>query len=445
MTQSFKAEFGLRHAYMAGAMYRGISSKEMVVALGKAQLLGSLGTGGMSLSEIEQSVQYIQNELKNGQNYAINLLSNHVNPELEIQTVTQLLKQKVRIVEAAAFSHITPALVLFRLSGLEKNDGKIICHNKIIAKLSRPEVAKAFMSPAPEDIVQKLCMEGLLTSKQAELGKRVPMSHDLCIEADSGGHTDQGVSFVLLPYMQRLRDDIVNQYRYDTPIRIGLAGGLGTPHAIAAALMMNADFVVTGSINQCTPESGAHDAVKDILQTITIQDTTYAPAGDMFEAGAKVQVLRKGTLFPTRANKLYMLYRHYNGIEDIPTSIRDQLETHFFKTSMHQIWEDTIHYFNQKNRHIEIEQAEATPQYKMALIFRRYFIHSMQVTLAGNLQFKSDFQVHTGPAMGAFNQWAKTTDLSDWRNRHVAVIAEQLMAEAHHLIEKRVIQLGQRT
>jgi malonyl CoA-acyl carrier protein transacylase len=30
--------------------------------------------------------------------------------------------------------------------------------------------------------------------------------------------------------------------------------------------------------------------VKDLLQQINIQDTEYAPAGDMFELGARVQV-----------------------------------------------------------------------------------------------------------------------------------------------------------
>ena len=71
--------------------------------------------------------------------------------------------------------------------------------------------------------------------------------------------------------------------------------------------MVGADFVCTGSINQCTVESGMSDVVKDLLQDINVQDTEYAPAGDMFEIGARVQVLKKGTFFPARANKLFML------------------------------------------------------------------------------------------------------------------------------------------
>src|ERR1700733_10975230 len=98
---------------------------------------------------------------------------------------------------------------------------------------------------------------------------------------------------------------------------VGAAGGIGTPEAIAAAFVLGADFVLTGSVNQCTVEAGTSEAVKDMLQVANVQDTAYAPAGDMFEIGAKVQVFKKGTFFPTRANKLRELYLRYNSIEEI--------------------------------------------------------------------------------------------------------------------------------
>jgi trans-AT polyketide synthase, acyltransferase and oxidoreductase domains len=41
-----------------------------------------------------------------------------------------------------------------------------------------------------------------------------------------------------------------------------------------------------------------------------------------------------------------------------------------------------------------------------------------------------DFQVHCGPALGAFNQWVAGTELQSWRGRHVDQIAERLMAAA---------------
>ncbi len=60
-----------------------------------------------------------------------------------------------------------------------------------------------------------------------------------------------------------------------------------------AAFMLGAEFILTGSINQCTVEAGTSDKVKDLLQQMNVQDTEYAPAGDSFQMGSKVQVLKR--------------------------------------------------------------------------------------------------------------------------------------------------------
>ena len=265
--QTFRKRFGLKYAYVSGGMYRGIASKELVVRMGKAGLMGFFGTGGLSLKEIEEGIQSIQSQLTNGESYGMNLLSNYANPAMEMDTVSLYLRYNICNVEAAAFMQMTPALILFRLKGLLRNEqGNVICENKVLAKVSRPEVAEAFMSPAPERIVQKLLKEGSITSEQAELAKTVPMSHDVCVEADSGGHTDMGIPTVLMPAMLRLKEEISKKYSYQDSICIGLAGGIGTPEAAAAAFIMGADFILTGSINQCTVEGGISDDVKNLLQ-----------------------------------------------------------------------------------------------------------------------------------------------------------------------------------
>jgi hypothetical protein len=38
-----------------------------------------------------------------------------------------------------------------------------------------------------------------------------------------------------------------------------------------------------------------------------------------------------------------------------------------------------------------------------------------------------DYQVWCGPAMGAFNEWARGTYLEDWRNRYAADVARNLL------------------
>jgi trans-AT polyketide synthase/acyltransferase/oxidoreductase domain-containing protein len=330
---------------------------------------------------------------------------------------------------------MTPALVYYRLSGLQRaEDGSIKCRHRIVAKVSRPEVAQAFLSPAPAKLVQSLLDKGLITEAQAEMGQQVAMSFDLCVEADSGGHTDQGVATVLLPAMQRLKQQIEQEYCYDHPIHIGLAGGIGAPESAASAFMMGADFILTGSINQCTVEGGTSDAVKDLLQDINVQDTDYAPAGDMFELGAKVQVLKKGVFFPARANKLLMLYNHYDCWEDIPDKIQQQLETRYFQNTFAQVWQEVQDYHGRKGNQATLDKATSSPKHKMALVFRWYFAYSNRLAFAGDTANKVDFQVHTGPALGAFNQWIKDTDLTCWRKRHVDEIAERLMtATAEHM------------
>ena len=47
-SQQFKDDYQIRYAYLAGAMYKGIGSKEIVVKMGKVGLLGFLGTGGLT-------------------------------------------------------------------------------------------------------------------------------------------------------------------------------------------------------------------------------------------------------------------------------------------------------------------------------------------------------------------------------------------------------------
>lgn len=432
----FTRDYGLRYAYVSGGMYRGASSKELVTAMGSSRLLGFLGTGGLPLDRIEEDIRYVQSKLGVDGIYGLNLLNNLYDPEMEMNTVQLYLRYKVRFVEAAAYIQMSAPLVYFRLKGLKRRvDGTIECQHKILAKISRPEIAEAFMRPAPEKLVNQLLIKGLISEEQATMSKEVPMSHDICVEADSGGHTDRGVAMVLFPAINTLKEQIQTAHNYRKKIRIGLAGGIGTPQSAVCAFMMGADFVLTGSINQCTVEAGTSEAVKDLLQSINVQDTDYAPAGDMFEIGAKVQVLKKGVLFPGRANKLYSLYNQYDSIEEIPENVIRQLEKSYFKKTIQEVWNETESYFRSKGMNLEIEKASKNPKHKMALIFRWYFGYSTRLAFSGDIENKVNFQIHTGPAMGAFNQWVRGTELENWRNRHVNEIGIKLM-EATALIMK---------
>ena len=425
-SQEFKQAYHLKYAYVTGAMAKGIASKELVVKIAKAGMMGFFGTGGLNLSKVAETIQFIQRELNAEQSYGMNLLHNPSNPSLEEETVDLFLKMGVKNIEAAAFMQITPALVRYRLKGHD---------NKIMAKVSRPEIAQAFLSPAPERIIKKLLDSNKISQAEAALAKTMPMADDICVEADSGGHTDMGIISVLLPTIIRQRNELAPK------VRIGAAGGIGTPEAAATAFILGADFILTGSINQCTVEADTSDAVKEILQHLNVQDTDYAPAGDMFEIGAKVQVVRKGVFFPARANKLYELYRHYNSLDEIDDKTKRQIQEKYFRRSFEDVYAETKAYYSQ-NLPEEIEKAERNPKHKMALIFKWYFVHSMRLARDASEEQKVDYQIHSGPAMGAFNQWVKGTNLENWRNRQVDKIAEKMMRDTASFLNERFQSLG---
>jgi trans-AT polyketide synthase, acyltransferase and oxidoreductase domains len=204
-SKEYKKAYNVKYAYTAGSMYRGVASSKMVIALCKAGMMSYFGAGGLSIEKIEEEIKTIQKELKNNNAYGMNILYDLSNPEKEKNLADLYLKYGIKNVEASAYMQVTEALVKFRLKGLKKGTrGEIVTENRIQAKISRPEVAEAFICPAPEKIVQKLLINKEVTVEEAEMSKYVPLATDICVEADSGGHTDQGVMVVLIPTIRRI-------------------------------------------------------------------------------------------------------------------------------------------------------------------------------------------------------------------------------------------------
>jgi PfaD family protein len=265
-----------------------------------------------------------------------------------------------------------------------------------------------------------------ITQEQAGLASRIPVAQDVTAEADSAGHTDNRPLVALLPTMQSLRQRLQSKYGFEQVLRVGAAGGLSTPSALAAALAMGAAYVTTGSVNQACVESGSSDPVRRLLAQAEQADTAMAPAADMFEMGVKVQVLKRGTMFPMRAAKLYELYRAYPGLEALPVADRSTLEKNYFRTTLEGAWESTRDFFMKRDP-AQIERAERDPKHKMALVFRSYLALSSRWANAGEPSRAMDYQVWCGPAMGAFNEWVKGTFLAPPENRRAADVALNLL------------------
>ncbi|MEG3695636.1 eicosapentaenoate synthase subunit PfaD, partial [Vibrio coralliirubri] len=430
--EDFRSCHGVKYAYYAGAMANGISSEELVIALGQAGILCSFGAAGLIPSRVEQAINRIHAALPNGP-YAFNLIHSPSEPALERGSVELFLKHKVKTVEASAFLGLTPQIVHYRAAGLSRDaQGEIQIGNKVIAKVSRTEVASKFMQPAPVKMLQALVDEGRITAEQMELAQLVPMADDITAEADSGGHTDNRPLVTLLPTILALKEQIQAQYQFKTPLRVGCGGGVGTPDAALATFNMGAAYIVTGSINQACVEAGASEHTRKLLSTTEMADVTMAPAADMFEMGVKLQVVKRGTLFPMRANKLYEIYTRYDSIEAIPAEERQKLEKQVFRSTLDDIWAGTVAHFNERDPK-QIERAEGNPKRKMALIFRWYLGLSSRWSNTGEQGREMDYQVWAGPALGAFNAWAKDSYLDDYQQRNAVDLAKHLMHGAAYL------------
>jgi len=423
---SFCSDHGLRFPYVTGAMANGIASAEVVEAVAAAGMLAFFGAAGLSLERIESALVRLKANLAD-RKYGFNLIHSPNEQNLESATVDLFLRHALRLVEASAYLDLTPHIVRYRLSGIHLGpNGEVVTPNRVIAKVSRVEVASKFFAPPPERFVRDLVTQNVLTAEQAELAKRVPVAQDLTVEADSGGHTDNRPAVTLLPTMLALRDRLQAQYAYTDPLRVGQGGGIATPASAAAAFAMGAAYVLTGSVNQACVESGSSDIVRQMLAEAGQADVAMAPAADMFEMGVKVQVLKRGTMFPMRAAKLYELYRSYSSLDVIPEAERTTLEKNVFRFPIDEVWRQTREFFLRRDPP-QVPKAEADAKHKMALVFRWYLGQSSRWANAGVPDRKLDYQVWCGPSMGAFNEWVKGSYLENPKNRMVVAVALNLL------------------
>jgi len=340
------------------------------------------------------------------------------------------LRRGVRLIEASAFINLTLPLIRFRTAGISRNAaGEIETPNRVIGKVSRTEVATRFFSPPDDKFLRELVSRGELTPAQAELASMVPVAEDVTAEGDSGGHTDNRPLVNLLPTLIALRARVQAHRAYPSGLRVGAGGGIATPEAAAAAFMMGAAYIVTGSVNQACAEAGTSEIVKKLLAGAEQADVAMAAAADMFEMGVKVQILKRGTMFAMRANKLYEYYRAYNSFEEIPPETRAVLEKDYFRAPFTEIWRGTREYFLRRDP-AQAERAERDHKHKMALVFRWYLSQSSRWPLAGDESRKLDYQVWCGPSMGAFNEWTKGSFLEQPGARDAVTVAHNLLAGA---------------
>ncbi len=422
----FLREHGVRYAYATGAMANAIASEALVEAGAKAGLLSFFGAAGLPPTRVEAAIDRLEKSLGDLPR-GFNLIHSPSEIDLENAICDLYLRRKVRLVEASAFMDLTPAIVRYRLHGISRGvDGRVSAPNKVVAKVSRVEVAAKFLSPAGAKLLREMAASNLITGEQVALAAEIPMAQDLTAEADSGGHTDNRPLVAMFPAMIALRDRLQAQFKFPSPARVGAAGGIATPDAAAAAYMMGAAYVLTGSVNQACVESGSSDQVRRMLAAAGQADCIMAPAADMFELGVKVQVLRRGTMFAQRGAKLYEIWKSCDCIEAIPADVRAAIQKDLFKANLDDVWASTREFFLMRDPS-QVVRAEKEPKHKLALVLRSYLGQASRWANAGVDERVLDYQIWCGPAMGAFNEWVCGTFLQAPENRTLAVVARNIL------------------
>jgi PfaD family protein len=428
--RGFAAAHGVRFPYVAGEMANGIATTGMVIALARAEMMGFFGAAGLAPHRVELAVKELDSALGDGASWGVNLIHSPAEPALEERVADLLLRHGVRRISASAYLDITPAVARCATAGLRLDrDGAIVRPVRLFAKVSRPETATAFMSPVPRRVLDELVRRGDLAAGEAALAARVPIATDVTVEADSGGHTDNRPLAAVLPVVLALRDELTERYGYQQPIRVGAAGGLGTPYAVAGAFALGAAYVLTGSVNQLAVESGVSDDARALLAQADLADVAMAPAADMFEMGVRVQVLRRGTMYAMRADRLYEAYREHPSIEAIPGPALAALERDVLHATVEEIWAETRAFWQRRDP-AQLVRAEQDPRHRMALIFRWYLGKSSRWAIEGDTSRRADYQLWAGPAVGAFNRWTRGSFLAEPGERTVTQIALNLLEGA---------------
>lgn len=431
---SFRQDYGTKLAYVAGAPTRGVRTAEFVIGLGKAGLVTYLDTFTAGSDTGVRDLEKVVRQLGASGPFGVSL---HQDPaqnsaeggSVEEQAVEAALLQGVRCAEAVGYRTITPALVRFRYKGAHRDAaGRPVVPHRLMALVNRLSLASQFLRPAPEKLVAALVGLGHLTAEEGEIARQHPLASDLAAMSGTGEGAEMST---LLPALQRLRGQLVGE---EAQVRVGAGGAIGTPEAVACAFMLGADFVQTSAVNLCSREAGTSDAVKALLAGLEVGDTTAVPAVDGFSLGAKVQVVKKGSFFAPRAQKLYEIFRFYDSLEAIETAERKKIEEKYFKRSFDTIWEELRGARPQ-------ETASADARYKMALVFSWYLEASLRWAMAGTMGEKVNFQVPCDESMAAFNLYAAGTELENGSARSAVTLGERLMVDGARFLDGQLGRL----
>ena len=418
-----EAQVPFRPPYLVDALPYGVSGPVMLRCLASAGILGFLGTFGVPIAAVTADVRELATGDTRGR-WGIELPAERLDPARTRAIVSLALDAGVTHAVTPGWSGVSPEIVRWRFA--RQRTGP----RRLLVRVTGGRQAEAFLRAAPAEIVTRMVRSGQLDPAEAEDARRLPVATAICVQLAPDG----GVPASLLLSVVRAARDAAESGASESsgasgsragrtqPVPVGV-GGIGAPEDIAAALLLGADFLVTGVINACSPQARTSQAVRELLSTVHLADTVLAPSAELFRFGGRAHLLRKSTLFPARAARLHELQLAGASPAALPAATRRMLESDYFGQPLDEVLADLA------------GQRDAPD---MADVLARYFDLGTRAALDGRSGQQLNWHVSCGPEMGAFNLAAAGLGLADWRTRDVDVLARRLMAAGVRLLDRRL-------
>jgi len=250
--------------------------RDVVAAVSRAGGLGVLGAVAFSPEQLETELKWIDEHV-GGKPYGVDTVIpaayvGRDQGDFKKEDLEKLIPEKQRrFVEGLLEKYGVPDLPQGEqetesLLGWSASGGR--AHVNVALKHPIRLIANA-LGPPPEDIIKTAHERGLLVAalcgsvKQAKAQKEAGVDIIIAAGYEAGGHTGEIGSMVLVPQVV----DAV------APLPVLAAGGIGSGRQMAAAMVMGAAGVWTGSIWLTTRESDCVPALVDKLLAATSRDT----------------------------------------------------------------------------------------------------------------------------------------------------------------------------
>lgn len=424
---SFKKEYHTELAYAVGGIRDGISSGPMLKKLADSNILGYLGTKGLDIHETNRLLEDALN-MVGLEKIGVHVSCDVLKPEYSNQQLKLMIDKDIRRLQLSGYQRPDEWIYEYRIRNIRYSEKhKVVSPYKLLVCVNNLKAAEEFLKPIDKDYIKKMIELNKLTQIEAEMVAALPVCDDICIDNTGIG----AGGFGWISSIKKLIDRICTPHSLKKRVRVGICGGIGNPQMLAMAFFAGADFVMTGTINQCTVEAETSTHVKDLLQAAKENDFAFVPADDLFEFGEKMSVLKRGTLYPTRAQKVYDIYSKYASVDEISETDTKLLTEKYFGIGLQEMYQRIMGIVSETERILISEQSK----YKLGLIMKGYLQACFHQAQAGEKATEINYGIAVECDMADINRWLQGTDIEHWNRRSIDIIAKRIMEEGEEYLK----------